>query len=212
MQERASNRPTLPSFAVEVHAPERRRRPVVLAGGCCTTCCCCSCCCCCLHSVGGLVGGVAAAVDRSPSQGAFPAGSTAPATSSADAGAPSPQPAAKRPPSPDRARTPGKRFHEVHVAYWIVLGLTLFTVVYLVGHFSGLLAAVAVLFVGLPAVQLLASLLTGLYVVVHPRWPKLRGLAEVGRITAFSFGGALLGLGVMVLSTLFFQVLFTYVR
>jgi hypothetical protein len=170
-------------IVVTAHPPERGRTgsPVTLACGCCC------CCCCCLHMVGGVIGGLAGSV----------------------------LPVAARPKimyDPD-APFPFRRdeFYDEEeimfsptLLYWLfVAGLTsLVSLIWFMtyGGFSqpeyllwGFLIAV---FAFLPFLQLGASLLTCLVVAVFYT-DKRTAFVRVGKITLWSFVGALIGTGVM---------------
>ena len=137
------------SVQFEKHQPERRRGGggyLLCGGGCC-------CCCCCLHSLGGLIGAVAATPTwKSPTRGS------------------------------------------VVGWYWGVL--TLLTVaiwVWACASAAGLGIIAALFF--LPLVQLAASLVTFIWVQVRPAdfADKKASLRTLGRITLWSFLGALTG-------------------
>jgi hypothetical protein len=171
-------------IVVTSHPPERGRlvSPVTLACGCCC------CCCCCLHMVGGVIGGLT--------------GSLLPV-------APRPKmvydPDAPFPFRRDEFYDEEEILFSPTLLYWLlVLGLTsLFSVGWFVAEGGmaqpeyllwGFLLAVFGL---LPFLQLGASLLTCLVVAVFYT-DKRTAFVRVGKITLWSFVGALIGTCVML--------------
>jgi hypothetical protein len=181
----SKKRPSSPGpVRLTAHPPERARRgaPVILPCGCC-------CCCCCLHTIGGLVGGVAGSV----------------------------QPLRRRPkPVDPDFPFPFRRdeFDEEEPAfsptmlYWLLVSfLIAVTVVwYYVSSAAtrgplradrtellmGLLVAVMIL----PGLQLGASALAALAIALF-YGEKVTPLLRVGKITLWSVVGTLAGIAVM---------------
>jgi hypothetical protein len=167
-------------LAVEViaHPPERGSRGSVIL-----PCACCSCCCCCLHSVGSLAGGILGSLKK--------------------------QERLTRPVDPDFP-FPFRRDEleeegpllPVMALYWL---LVLFQLG--VGAIWGFLASggrrpsdlLAGLIIGLavlPAIQLGASLVS-LFVVLLFYTDRANSLQRLASITAYSFFGTLVGIGLM---------------
>jgi hypothetical protein len=168
------------------HPPERGRRSTSLAaaGSCC-------CCCCCLHSLGGVVGAIVG--------GAKGLRTTVPA------GIPTPEVEKIK----DQVRSAS--LHTVKV-YWLsllILGiLTCIVGVLEAGSTNpgagvgGSLIAIALC---LPAGQLVASVMTLIYLNVFPHPRKADSLRRLGKITLFAFIGGLIGTGLMAATIPFFK-------
>jgi hypothetical protein len=162
---------------VTAHPPERRRggRSVVLPCGCCC------CCCCCLHSVGGLIGGLAGSI--------------------ATVNTPPPQ-------EPD-GPFPFRRDYEEDdplvppaMLYWLIVlfGSAVVTVVpFVADGFKNpeqlLIGGVIALMV-FPGVQLAASLVAFLIAAFAYR-DRRRAAVRLAKITGWSFVGGLAGTFVM---------------
>ncbi len=157
--------------------PERARRTVTLpvAG-------CCCCCCCCLHSIGGIVGAV---------QGGKAAFKDPPASSTAN----------------EEVVEESRYWRRYPVwVYWksLAIAILLGTIVAAVssGELSSqrnesaviILIGVALL---LPGVQLVASLIALIWIGCSSHPDKGTARATLGRMTAYSFLGALIGLVAM---------------
>jgi len=167
-----------PPVQMQAHPPERRQRGGVnLACGA-TTCCCC---CCCLHSVGGLVGAAVAPV----------------------LGTAQPKPWRQRlvqhyyddEDEPQRAQ-PGVSGAGL---YWLLLlavtpGAA--GVVFLLVR--DVLVTGILLALGLPLLQIGASVLSFIGLALWPRPDQTLQMSQVGKITLGSVVGTVLGLVVMV--------------
>jgi hypothetical protein len=159
-----------PKIEIVAHPPERRCRATTLAAA---GCCCC--CCCCLHSVGSvvgaLIGGAKGARHLVPKQEA------------------------------------AKAILEIQSAdryarktYWLSLVVVaLVTLLASIAEGRGEFAGVAffVIVLGLPAGQLIASVLALIYMNVFPHPRKSDSLKRLGLITLYSFIGGLIGTAVM---------------
>jgi hypothetical protein len=169
-----------PVPAVTPHPPERRRsgRPVVLPAGCCC------CCCCCLHTLGGLIGGVAGSVSA---QEAIPKRMTDPN---------SPFPFRR-----DEFETEGPILPAT-LLYWLLvpivafLGAGLFALTNGPNLADGLLGGAFVMIMVLPAVQLGASVLAVLLILLFYS-EKTLPLRRIGSITLWAFVGSLIGMVAM---------------
>jgi hypothetical protein len=147
------------------HPPERKRRSTVLLVH--------GCCCCCLHSAGGIAGSIWGSLRRNA-------------------------------PSPDSLTTPEavrqeeevKTAHRLAVkVYWLVFTILSFlsiVVTTLINHEDAIVGAVLTL-IYLPALQLLASLLTLLWIPMKEPVRKQVFLRRLGRISLYGFLGALIG-------------------
>ena len=148
----------------QAHPPERKRGSTVLMAH--------GCCCCCLHSVGGVAGAVVGSIRRTP--------------------------------DPETLTTPDavRREEELSAAhrlavknYWLAFVICGFVTIVLTGllnrqdPFLGTFLTVLLL----PAVQLLASVVTLVRIRVRPPARKQECLRRLGRITLFGFLGALIG-------------------
>ena len=143
----------------------KRRSTVLLVHGCC--------CCCCLHSVGGVAGSIWGSLRR-------------------------------RAPDPDTLTTPEavrqedelRTAHRTAVkAYWLVFTIVTFVttvVTTIVNRREALLGALLTL-LSLPALQLLASGITLIWIQTHPPVRKLECLGRLGKISLYGFLGALIG-------------------
>ncbi len=166
-------------IVLEIHAPERRRRPVVLAGGCCTSCCCC---CCCLHVIGGLVGaGLAGDSGVKLARLSLPGMSPSPTLD-----------AKSRPESPVDA------VRRVQRIYWGALGLTIVLVALISVWLGGPFATMVILLLGLPVLQLAASVIASIRVAALAGPHHRRAQGEVVRITAYGLLGAAIGGALLV--------------
>jgi hypothetical protein len=171
----------LPAARIEVTAhPPERRRP---AGSVVLPCGCCCCCCCCLHSLGGLIGGIAGTVKPV---------------------APQPRPVDPDFPFPfrrDEFDAEGQLL-SAGMLYWLLVcfGTGLVSVWAFVSEgarrpddlFMGLL--VALMF--LPLVQLGASAVAAAAVALFYA-DRATALIRIGKITLWSFVGTLIGIGIM---------------
>lgn len=160
------------------HPPERGK------GGCVVLPCgCCCCCCCCLHSVGSLVGGPAGSAQKID---------------------PPPRPVDPDFPFPyrrDEIEQEGP-IVPAGVLYWLLVcfGLGLVAAYYVIveAHrrlddwFIGMLVGLFFL----PAVQLGASLVAWLVILIFYA-DRTAALMRLGRITVWSFVGALIGSALM---------------
>jgi uncharacterized membrane protein len=164
-----------PKIEIVAHPPERRPRGTTLvAAGCCC------CCCCCLHSVGSVVGALVGGAQamRRPA----PEGVTAQEASLEHL----------QLKSADRY---------VMKTYWLavlvvaIIG-SIVTVVENRGN-DGIVIALFVIALGLPFGQLIASVLTLIYLNVFPHPRKPDSLKRLGKITLYSFIGGLIGTAVM---------------
>jgi hypothetical protein len=182
-QERAS------VITLQAHPPERRRRQSTELLSQLNGCCCC-CCCCCLHSLGSLVG--AAWASASASRG-----------SPADAN----QSLIKFPDDEidGWAQNPLARI-PVNRIYWsLVVSVSGLVLLYLMARpqaFPDPLGYLLVLAIFLPLVQLGASVLSAFVIACFPpdRYQKGRAWAVLGRITAWTLIGAVIGSLIMVLA------------
>jgi hypothetical protein len=168
---------------VTAHPPERARRgaPVILPCGCCC------CCCCCLHTVGGLVGGVVGSVAQIR-----------------------PHPKPIDPDFPFRCDELEEEAPVVppSLLYWLLLSfLIAVTAVWYYlsssgrgvpfgGNPSELLIGLFVAVLILPGLQLGASVLAVLSIALF-YGEKATPLLRVGKITLWSFVGALAGMLIM---------------
>lgn len=132
----------------------------------------CCCCCCCLHSAGGLIG-ASVGVGWAMRSSGKSAIVTPEAEKSASAGI---------------------------VAYWMIL-VALVGIVLLISLPFGSWNWLWVLLIGLPVLQLLASTLAFLVVVVFPVPDRKIAIAAVAKITAGAIIGAVAG-GVLVVLAL----------
>lgn len=163
--------------SIVAHPPERRRRPGTVAA-----CGCCCCCCCCLHSLGGIVG---AAMGSVKTTAPAPYRPRVPSSKSADILAEEP-------------RSGGQAI----AIYWLtLLGLVLATAI-LVGATAGggEAGVIAVLLValGLPLLQLGASLVAWFIVLLGPVRDKGAAAERIGKITLAAFLWALAGVLIMI--------------
>jgi len=149
-----------------VHPPERKRRSTTLmAHGCC--------CCCCFHSFGGIAGSIWGSLRRN-----------APAPDSLT--------------SPDAVRQEEeiRTAHRLAVkVYWLVFTICSFVSIVataLVNREEAIVGGVLTL-IFLPAVQLLASAVTLVWIQVRPPVRKQECLRRLGKISLFGFLGALIG-------------------
>jgi hypothetical protein len=174
---------TLPAtIRVTTHPPERGQTgsPVILPCGCCC------CCCCCLHSLGGIIGGIV--------------GTTLPV-------APAPRPVDPDFPFPFRRDEfdEGSPVLPMGLLYWLLVGLGILVAVAVGAWSSGhqrirpddLLVGAVVALIFLPAVQLAASLVALVAVLFYP--DKRAAAVRLGKITLWSFVGAIIGTGAMSL-------------
>jgi ABC-type Fe3+ transport system permease subunit len=177
--------PSAGPVRVTAHPPERARRgaPVILPCGCCC------CCCCCLHTIGGLVGGVAGSVLQIR---------------------PRPRPVDPDFPFPFRRDELDEEAPAFSPAllYWLLVSfLTAVTVVWyylssaasrgpLRGDATELLIGLLVAVMILPGLQLGASVLAVLAIAVF-YGEKVTPLLRVGKITLWSVVGTLVGLFLM---------------
>lgn len=156
----------------EAHAPERGRRSTTLmAHGCC-------CCCCCLHSIGGIAGAVWGGVRRNA-------------------------------PDPDTLTTQARVDEEEGLkaarrltirAYWLILTLIAFVSIAIgvVANPSESVIGAIIVALLLPAGQLLASIITLVFLAVKNPPRKDDSLRVLGRITLFAFLGGVIGVVGMV--------------
>lgn len=158
-----------PKLEIVAHPPERSRRGAVLLSA--GSCCCC---CCCLHSLGGIVGALVGGSREG--RGPAPEGVT---------------PAERR--SVDR---------HVRKIYW--LSLLAVAVLAVIGSLveargsDGPVVAFFVVALCLPGGQLIASVLTLIYLNTFPHPRKRETLQRLGKITLFAFLGGLIGTALMV--------------
>jgi hypothetical protein len=172
-------------LTLAVHPPERRRAagPVVLPAACCCTCCCC------LHTVGGLIGaglGTSSPIASRPRR-------------AADPDAPFPY-------RLDEFESEGPILPAGGL-YWLVVALlvsmvTSYTTLQELlsspggNPIQGMLLGVFISVMVLPGIQLGASVLSVLVVLIF--YPdKSLALYRVGKITWFSFLGSMLGMLLM---------------
>jgi hypothetical protein len=157
-----------------VHPPERRRRSTILAAAACSCCCCC-----CLHSVGGLAGALRGGFGgrRPPQEGLSPE-------------------EAQR----DAQVVRGAERRAIKAYWWstlIVVGISLGAGAVESGIGEAWVGAL-VLAMALPAGQLVASVLTLIYLNVFPPERKDAALRRLGRITLMAFLWGLVGGLIMV--------------
>jgi hypothetical protein len=167
-----------PFESFQVHPAERKKRSTVLmAHGCC--------CCCCLHSVAGIAGSIWGSLRRN-----------------------APDPDTLTTAESVRAEEEIRTAHRLAVkAYWLALTLIAsiaLAVLTLTIRSEELLGPFLVLFF-LPGGQLLASLVTALWIQIRPPARKSDSLRRLGKITLYGFLGSLIGaVGVVItLYTLF---------
>ena len=159
------------AITLERLPPERTAvAPVAAAAGGC-----CSCCCCCFHSMGSLIG---AAMARPPK------------VTETDA------------PVATIAGTPTTPKYSANREYW--MSFLIASLVFLIGttaYFSNekdLMLGVAVFYaLAVPAIQLAASIIAWIMILVSKSPGRGERLNHLGRITAYSLLGALLG-GIVV--------------
>jgi len=154
-----------PSFLFQPHPPERKRRSTTLMVH--------GCCCCCLHSAGGIAGSIWGSLRRNA-------------------------------PSPDSLTTPEavrqedelKTAHRLAVkVYWLVFTICSFlaiVVTSLINREDAIVGAVLTL-LSLPAVQLLASAVTLVWIQIKPPVRKRECLRRLGKISLYGFVGGLIG-------------------
>jgi hypothetical protein len=154
---------------VQRHPPERRRggATLVAAGSCC-------CCCCCVHSLGGLVGSIYGSRRRG--------------------GAPDPETLTTEQSIQQEEEIRRSGRYAVKV-YWLSLTIVGFLtcVISMIVEPREPVVGPAVIAGFLPAGQLIASLISWIYILINPpKWKKLC-LVRLGRITLFGFLGGLIG-------------------
>jgi len=199
-----------------VHPPERRqRRGVVLHAAC--SCCCC--CCCCLHVVGSLVGAVVASVrsERMPPRGPLPFDAlkkfephnhstevsiTGGHTEAGKVTTAPPLPPQPIPPWDIRITAAGKLSGAG--LYWLTLFMVtpIACAVASIGFGSLSSGILVVLFILFPAVQLAASPVAALLVLLWPpedRPPRWRAIVRIAAYTLFGTFVGLLALGAFCL-------------
>jgi hypothetical protein len=147
------------------HPPERKRRStVLLAHGCC---------CCCLHGAGGIAGSIWGSLRRN-----------------------APWPDSLTTPEAVRQEEELKAAHRLAVkVYWLVLTIMSFlsiVVTSLLYREDAIFGAVLTV-IFLPALQLLASLLSLLWIPMKPPVRKRECLRRLGKITLYGVLGALIG-------------------
>lgn len=160
-----------PFESFHAHEPERKRRTTtLLAHG--------SCCCCCLHAIGGIAGSVWGSLRRN---------------------APLPEtlttPEAVR--NEEEIRTSNRSVVKV---YWLALTLlsTIAIAVLTLANEEPALGPFLVLFF-LPGGQLVASLVTWVWILARPPVRKSDALRRLGKITLFGFLGGVIGsVGVVI--------------
>jgi hypothetical protein len=175
---------SLPATLVTVRkAPAERRQPRVVT----THCGCCCCCCCCLHSVGGLIG---AAAGSTPARFESDERYVRYIEDESNPGNYKQVSLRQRP-----VGTPATGL------YWLVLAL-MCLVVSLFGlpwdrttHDEGLFLVIF----ALPVIQLAASAVTLIGVLFMSAANRKACLIQLGRITLWSFVGAVIGTGIMYL-------------
>jgi hypothetical protein len=167
---------------VTVHPPERRHRGGVVV----PSCACCSCCCCCLHTIGGLVGAVMGSVQKIPE-------SVAPPPQELDS------PYLQR-----RDEIEEENLLPPQLVYWftvLVMICATSGVYFLLDGpttrpVEGLLSGAMVALMILPALQLGASLLAAMILLLFS--PNVsHSMRRLGRITLWSFVGTLIGCAAM---------------
>jgi hypothetical protein len=155
-----------PFESFQAHPPERKRRStLLLAHG--------SCCCCCLHAVGGIAGSIWGSLRRNA-------------------------------PAPDTLTTPEavrqeedlKTAHRLAVkVYW--LSLTIIATLAVAGcsllNTREALIGPILVAMFLPGGQLLASVVTLVWIQIHPPARKSDCLRRLGKITLLGFLGGLIG-------------------
>jgi hypothetical protein len=89
------------------------------------------------------------------------------------------------------------------IYWWSVLGLSILTAAIASGGPNGELAAIpidaiAIIVLGMPGIQLTASLITAVAVAILPFENKAGAIRRVVRITGWSIIGTLIGIGIML--------------
>jgi hypothetical protein len=151
------------------HPPERRPpSATLLAAGCCC------CCCCCVHSLGGLAG----AIYGSRRKG----------------GAPDPETLSSEKAILEESEIARSGRYASKV-YWLVLTIVGFItcVISAIANPGQPLLGPAIIAGFLPAAQLIASLLSWVYILCRPPVRSDVCLSRLGRITLFAFLGGLFG-------------------
>jgi hypothetical protein len=175
-------------ITLQAHPPERRRRRSTELLSQLNGCCCC-CCCCCLHSLGSLVGAAWAS-----------------ASASRDSAAGANQSLIKYPDDEIGGRVQEPPFQIlVNRIYWgLVVAISGLVLLYLMAKAQPTPNPLdlIVLAVFLPLVQLGASVLTAFVIACFSsdRYQKGRAWAVLGRITAWTLIGAVIGSLIMVLA------------
>jgi hypothetical protein len=170
---------------VHPHPPERRRRQTVTL-----PCGCCCCCCCCLHTLGGLIGAAIGSnvASRTP---------------------PPPYPGYLYEGEEGELIPPRRRYALSPAAlYWIILAV-LVNITFLLcflgfgtepfdpSRLEGLGAAILILAIFLPAVQLVASVIAMLVAGLTDRPNAAARIWAVGKITLGTLIGTAIGIGIM---------------
>ena len=163
-----------PFVSFQAHPPERKSRSTTLMAH--------GCCCCCFHSFGGIAGSIWGSIRRN-----------------------APDPETLVTPEAVRAEDETKAAHRLAVkVYWLALTViaALATAILMIAiPLDELVGPFLVLF-WLPAGQLLASLVTALWIKFRPPIRKSEAYRRLIRITVFAFLGGLIGIVGIVVSFL----------
>jgi len=164
-----------PSIEFEAHPPERRRRSRDVV------CCCGCCCCCCLQTLGSLVGASIVAARAAKTPKAIP--------STADGTVP--------------VVLASVNTHLGASVYWKALGgLVVITALFCGGDSS---ATLLWLLLGMPFIQLGASLLAAIFLACSSNPDKSAGLRQIWVITLWTILGGAIGFGSMFIVPVFLK-------
>lgn len=158
-----------------VHRPERRARSTtLLAPGCCC------CCCCCVHSVGGAAGAIYGSLRRN---------------------APLPESLVTEEQVREEREVSAAHRYAVKI-YWLALTIVGFLtiIVSMIVDPKEPILGPGLILGFLPVGQLAASLISAIYILWGPPVRKDLCLRRIGRITVFSFLGAVLGIAGTIIS------------
>jgi hypothetical protein len=158
-----------PGIKVQAVPPERQRQRSMVVH-----CGCCCCCCCCLHTVGGLLGAVVASTN---------------------------QQVKPLPPEYRQFVLPAYQSHASTIGlYWGILGLlTLHILILGVPWWRQDNSGIGVVILGMPFIQLVASLLAMFCVLCFARTNKGAKLWVIAVISFGTFVGTLVGIVLMIL-------------
>jgi hypothetical protein len=200
-----------PPITVVALVPERRRQRVSVpaqAGGCCC------CCCCCLHTIRGIVGAAVAPHlgygyhadsphpltdfwnDREVGAPAPPTPVTNPEAITSSPPTPHPAPDPSEDSSADRERTATlivRRSSAVSLFWWTVLAIGVVSSVLSLLYYKEIGVPIAILVLGLPAVQLAALIVTAVILGVSERPDKEFQFRLLGKIFLGWFIGTFVG-------------------